>query len=445
MLIGKTLNPHGPLGRACAAGGLASRGRRLLAVAGLLVALSTAFASAAAPAQPRSAPATSPAAQATPGAIAAVDAQLDSQERSATFRVLLSAPLDFSVEALADPMRLVVDLPEVSFQAIRINRRAGMLVSQVRAGLVAPGRSRLVFELGQPAELRAHRQERRADGVIALTLDFAAIAPAAFAAKAAQGAERRAREALRPLERPAARSDARPLVVIDPGHGGIDPGAVAKGGITEKAVVLAIGLKLRELIEQEGLARVVMTRADDRFLTLSERVRVAREAQADLFISLHADSLSAAQEVRGATVYTGSERATDAESARLAQRENATDALAGADTVLEVEEVGDILADLARRETRILSAAAAARLVTEMSGTVRMHRVPQRAAGFRVLTAPDVPSLLIELGFLSSRSDIELLISPEWQTRAAGAIARAVRGHFASGMAKPRERASISP
>jgi N-acetylmuramoyl-L-alanine amidase len=160
---------------------------------------------------------------------------------------------------------------------------------------------------------------------------------------------------------------------------------------------------------------------------------------------LHADSLSAAQDVRGATIYTGSEKATDAESARLAQKENAADALGGADTGPAGEAVTDILMDLARRETRSQSGSIAARLVTELSGAVKMHRIPQRAAGFRVLTAPDVPSILIELGFLSSKSDIALLTSSEWQKTAAEAIGRAVTGHFSSRTQLPGRGASISP
>jgi N-acetylmuramoyl-L-alanine amidase len=362
-----------------------------------------------------------------PAGIVAVDARLESGETSARFTVALSAEVEIRSEALSQPPRLVVDMPEVAFQATQPLKRATGLVRGFRAGLVAPGRSRIVFDLGGPARVSRSRLIRRAPGVTDLVIEFEAVPAADFEAAAAAGAERRAREALRPLEpAPRAAEDKRPVVVIDPGHGGIDPGAVARGGILEKTIVLAIGQKLRDAISAHGGVRVLMTRHDDRFMSLADRVRIARENQADLFISLHADPLSAAQDVRGATVYTGSERATDAESARLAQKENAADAVGGADTGQAVEDVTEILMDLARRETRAASAGAAARLVTEMSGAVRMHRIPQRSAGFRVLTAPDVPSVLIELGYLSSKNDIELLSSAEWQQKAADAIARAV-------------------
>ena len=376
----------------------------------------------------------------------AIDARLESSERSARFTMAVSQRLDVSFEVLDQPLRIVAALPEVNLQAAAPKARKGALVPQFRAGLVAPGRSRIVFDLSAPARVKQLVQRSRADGIVDLSIEFEPIPRSDFDGLVAAGAERRAQAALAPLQiEPRPSQDRRPLVVIDPGHGGIDPGAVATGGVTEKAVVLAIGLKLKEQIEALGHARVIMTRADDRFLSLSERVRVAREARADLFVSLHADSLSAAQDVRGATIYTGSDRATDAESARLAQKENAADALAGADPGQGGGEIVDILMDLALRETRAQSGAAAARLVTEMSGAVKMHRIPQRAAGFRVLTAPDVPSLLIELGFLSSKSDIALLTSAEWQWVAAEAIARAVSRHFSTRAPVHRSGASISP
>jgi N-acetylmuramoyl-L-alanine amidase len=383
----------------------------------------------------------------TPGtaAIVGIDARLEASERSARFRLTLSGPVEVSAETLGQPMRIVIELPEISFQATAAPRRHGTLVTGFRAGLVAPGRSRIVFDLGAPAQVSAIRQVRRADGIVDMQIDFEPIAPANFEKAAADAARKRMGDALAPLQlQPRSDEDRRPLVVIDPGHGGIDPGALA-GSVAEKSLVLAIGLKLREQLEAGGMVRVQMTRADDRFLSLSERVRLAREARADLFVSLHADSLSAAQDVRGATIYTGSERATDAESARLAQKENAADALGGAETGQAGEAVTDILMDLARRETRSQSGAIAAKLVTSLSGAVKMHRIPQRAAGFRVLTAPDVPSILIELGFLSSKSDIALLTSAEWQKTAAEAIAKAVTVHFSSRVQLQRRGASISP
>lgn len=372
------------------------------------------------------APPPAPSQATAPSVILGVEPKLTSGEKEARFVITLSAEAPVRLETLAQPMRIVADLPEINFQAPPPQKAQG-LVSSFRAGLVAPGRSRIVFDLARPARVSALRQQRRGDGIVEMQFTFEAVAQAEFDKAAAEGAEERARAALAPLvPQPQPPGDRRPLVVIDPGHGGVDPGAVGAGGVLEKAIVLDIALKLRDELERAGQARVLMTRADDRFLSLAERVRLAREAQASLFVSLHADALSSAQDVRGATVYTASERASDAESARLAQKENAADAAGGVDTQDQHEEVLDILNELARRETRAFSTIAAAKLVAEMSGAIRMHRIPQRAAGFRVLAAPDVPSVLIELGYLTSRNDAALLTSAEWQSSAAGAIARAV-------------------
>lgn len=196
-----------------------------------------------------------------------------------------------------------------------------------------------------------------------------------------------------PVERKA-EGDLRRIVVIDPGHGGIDPGTQV-AAIAEKAVVLAFGLKLKEQLEAQGRYRVIMTRSDDTFISLGDRVRIARGVEASLFISIHADSLAQAQDVRGATIYTGSERASDAEAARLAAKENQADAVAGLDLGEDVHDVAGILMDLAKRETRSFSTIFARNLVERLGGSVRMHKVPLRSAGFRVLTAPDVPSVLI--------------------------------------------------
>jgi N-acetylmuramoyl-L-alanine amidase len=390
------------------------------------------------------------------GVILGVEPRLEPRGSGVRFSITVSAPVKARFVALSDPLRLVADLDEVNFQAMAAPARRGgsaasavspvaALVAGFRAGLVAPGRSRMVFDLAQPARVVSSELRMRGPGLHEWTIDFEPVPRSAFDAAVREGAAERARDALAPLQpSPANPAETRPLVVIDPGHGGIDPGAVA-GPVMEKNLVLAIGRQLRDALEASGRVRVLMTRSDDRFLSLSERVRVAREANASLFVSLHADSLSAAQEVRGATIYTGSERATDAESARLAQKENAADAVGGAETTEPQEEVADILMDLARRETRVLSQAIAARLVTEMSGAVRMHRIPQRSAGFRVLTAPDVPSILLELGYMSSRDDIALMTSPAWQRTAAEAIARAVDRHFEAQSGGTGRRASISP
>jgi N-acetylmuramoyl-L-alanine amidase len=237
-----------------------------------------------------------------------------------------------------------------------------------------------------------------------------------------------------PVAKPA--GEARRTVVIDPGHGGIDPGTVV-ASIAEKSVVLGFGQALKEQLEASGRYRVVMTRDEDRFVSLADRVRIGQDQKADLFISIHADSLTQAQDVRGATVYTRSERATDAEAAKLAAKENEADSAAGIESREELQDVAGILMELARRETRTFSGVFARNLVDKLGASVKMHKIPLRSARFWVLSAPDVPSVLIELGYMSSPKDAALLTSPEWRGKAVAAVGSAVDDYFA------RERASV--
>ncbi len=235
-----------------------------------------------------------------------------------------------------------------------------------------------------------------------------------------------------PTAVPDATADKRPVIVLDPGHGGIDPGARTPTGVFEKEIVLAFTERLKKRLEAGGRYRVVMTRSTDVFVPLGERVRLARGARADLFVSIHADSISGQPQVRGLTVYTGSERATDAESERLAKRENEADAAAGHEASETADDVADILRDLTLRETRGFSHAFARKLVTQLGPVMNLNSNPHRQAGFRVLRAHDVPSVLVELGYLSSRKDIDLLMSEEWRDRSATAMASAIDRYFAT-------------
>jgi N-acetylmuramoyl-L-alanine amidase len=233
----------------------------------------------------------------------------------------------------------------------------------------------------------------------------------------------------------AAPADLRPVIVIDPGHGGIDNGTQA-GGESEKSLVLGFGLALRERLEKSGKYRVVMTRTDDTFIPLADRVRIARNQSAALFVSIHADALPRREgDARGATIYTLSDRASDAEAERLAEAENKADAIGGVNLTEEPTEVADILIDLAQRETRTFSNRFARLLMGEMKNTVRMHKRPLKSAGFRVLKAPDVPSVLIELGYVSNKGDREHLVSENWRFRTVGSMAQAIDTFLAKRLA----------
>ena len=227
--------------------------------------------------------------------------------------------------------------------------------------------------------------------------------------------------------------DGRPLIVIDPGHGGIDNGTKAASGETEKAIVLEFCLTLRDRVERLGKYRVVMTRTDDTFVALRDRVALARARRASLLISIHADALARGEgDAQGATVYTLSDRPSDARAARLAHAENQADVIAGLDLSSEPKDVAGILIDLARRETKTFSVQFAQTLVSWMRASARLHQNPMKSASFVVLKAPDVPSVLVELGYVSNRSDLKLLISSEWRERTADSIVHAVDAYFAT-------------
>jgi N-acetylmuramoyl-L-alanine amidase len=199
----------------------------------------------------------------------------------------------------------------------------------------------------------------------------------------------------------------------------------------EKSIVLDFAHQLREKLEKTGKFRVEMTRSDDRFVALADRVRFARNGQASLFISIHADALPRrGGEVRGATIYTLSETASDAEAARLAETENKADLIAGVDLRDEPNEVADILIDLAQRETKSFSLHFAKNLVGELRNSARLHKPPMKSAGFRVLKAPDIPSVLIELGFVTNAQDLKLLTSDAWRARAADSVVQAIHTFF---------------
>jgi N-acetylmuramoyl-L-alanine amidase len=219
------------------------------------------------------------------------------------------------------------------------------------------------------------------------------------------------------------------VVVIDPGHGGIDPGAKSRGGTLEKDVVLAFARRLQSALETSGRYTVRMTRDDDIFIPLGERVNIARREKASLLISVHADSVRTGN-VSGASVYTLSERASDTVAAALAEQENRSDVIAGVDLTGESDAVADILIDLVQRETKNYAVFFARTLVTELKQNTGMVRNPHRSAGFRVLKAHDVPSVLLELGFLTNPSDEKHLTDGKWQDSVAKSVAEAVSEYF---------------
>jgi N-acetylmuramoyl-L-alanine amidase len=373
----------------------------------------------------------------------ATDVRVGGDDNQTRFVLDLSRKIDLRAFTLADPYRVVVDIPQVSFQLPPKTGEQGRgLVKAFRFGLVMQGGSRIVLDVKRPVRIDKAFMLDAADGQPArLVLDLAATDRETFMRSLAlDKSAPRITGAIQPQE-PAGKpsGDPRPLIVVDPGHGGIDNGTRAPTGLNEKAIVLEFGLLLRDKIEKAGKYRVVMTRTDDTFVPLAERVRFARARQAALFISIHADALARGDgEAHGATVYTLSETASDAEAGRLAETENRADVIAGVDLSAEPNDIADILIDLAQRETKTFSVQFARALVGELKTSVRLHKQPLKSAGFRVLKAPDVPSVLIELGYVSSAEDLKRMLSDSWRGRTADSIVQAVDTYFTTRLAGAR-------
>lgn len=373
----------------------------------------------------------------------ATAARVAGDETRTRFVADLTAPVGYTVYVMANPYRVMIDLPQVSFSLpAGAGESSRGLVSQYRFGPVDEAHSRIVLDTQGPVLIDKAFILKPKDGQPArIVVDMVKTSKEAFDAALAADSASDESVAEAPEDTPPA-SDGTPpaatrqnkLVVIDPGHGGIDPGAIGVRKTKEKDVVLAFGLKLKKVLEATGNIDVVMTRSDDTFLTLRDRVKVARDNEADLFIAIHADTVRGA-DARGATIYTLSEKASDAEAEALAHKENRADIIAGVDLEAENQEVTDILIDLVQRESKTHSLVFAKKAVAEMAPVTAFTGKPMRSAGFMVLKAADVPSVLIELGFLSSKQDESQLSSPAWQEKVAGAMGRAVEKYFATQLA----------
>ena len=402
-----------------------------------------------------------PTSGATSGFPTASDARLAGDAKQTRFILDLDQSITFRAFALADPYRVVVDIPQVNFALAAGTGNAGRgLIKAFRYGLVMPGGSRIVFDLTGPAKVAKSYVLDAANGQPPrLVLEFEEVDRTTFVQSLAAENRPQLRPAIAdandavvpatvsaepPKELPKEPSrelsksavvDSRPLIIIDPGHGGVDNGTQASGE-SEKNLVLAFGLALRDRIEKSGKYRVVMTRSDDTFIPLDDRVKIARNQSAALFVSIHADALPKHEgEAEGATIYTLSDKASDAEAARLAETENKADAIGGVNLTEEPTEVADILIDLAQRETRTYANRFARLLASEMKNSARMYKHPLKSAGFRVLKAPDVPSVLVELGYVSNKSDLEHLVSDNWRAKTVGSMAQAIDIFFAKRLA----------
>lgn len=371
----------------------------------------------------------------------------------------LSAPSKFRAFVLSDPYRIVVDLPAFDWKVKGILGPTSGAIKEIRHGVLESGVSRLVVDVSGPIIIRSAFLLPPADGQHhRLVVDFSGTDPAEAqkALKTVYGSLESGALSKVPsttlsapippsktlAAKPAAEPEAprsfpppkpahrKPLIIIDPGHGGDDPGAIGANNVREKQVTLAAARELKRQLEASGRYTVHLTRGDDRFIKLQKRVAIAREKGGDLFISLHADSIDKAG-VRGASIYTLSDKASDEQTARLAKKENMVDLIAGVDLSHEDADVANILIDLAMRETMNQSKFFANTVVGKLSAAgIRTLEKPHRYAGFAVLKAPDIPSVLIEIGFMSNAREVAMLTSPDYQRKIGESLARSIDAYF---------------
>lgn len=336
-------------------------------------------------------------------------------------RLGLSQPVPYRVFTLTDPARLVIDFQEVDWQGFDRERFIQTdSIGAMRFGIYRPGWSRLVAEL--PGLLGVETSDLRIDrtrGTADLEVVLSPISPTEFAAQSGAPLDQ-AWAVQRPDQAAPARKrqvgDRPIVVVIDPGHGGVDPGARANEWL-EKDLVLAFARELKEALLRTGRFKAEMTRNEDIFLSLPERISIARALNADVFVSLHADALREGT-ASGATVYTLSDRASDAAAEDLARQHDRDDLLAGVDLSEQDDLLATVLMDMARLETQARSDMLAEMLVSGIAHSIgRIRKRPHLTAGFSVLKAADIPSVLIELGFMSNRVDLLNLLSPKWRAQ----------------------------
>lgn len=366
--------------------------------------------------------------------------RVGAQDASTRIVLELSETTSFSILTLSNPYRAVIDLPQAKTRIRDIDVDKGLIAS-ARIGQHDGGKTRLVFELRGPVAVK--RQFILAPSVSSphhrLVVDLSPVLSQNFEPQNNRSPQFQTGRTTQiqstdqaeiasvfaPKPRP---QNLRKVIVLDPGHGGVDPGATGRRA-KEKDVVMSFSKELSKQLKAAGY-EVYMTRTNDVYIPLRERVQKARNKKADLFISVHADAIKK-NNVRGLSIYTLSEKASDKEAAALARKENQSDIIAGIDFADQPPEVANILIDLAQRETKNLSVKFAKSIVNEAGKETKLLQRTHRFAGFRVLKAPDVPSVLIELGFLTNRSDEKQLLSSKWRQKVAQSFVRAIDLYFA--------------
>ena len=381
------------------------------------------------------------------------DIRIGTNNDQTRFVIDISESVEFNIFTLPSPFRIVIDLPDVDWNLPSdiMERRSSYspgIINRFRYGYFRSGLSRIVLDITEPAKVTKSFLLRPNGGKqYRLVIDLEAIAEKKYldsvelrkktgAASLDKISKYRIYDILPPRQKPligdentsVVISKKIPVIVIDPGHGGIDPGSTS-GRIFEKHITLAAAKEMKKHLESLGRYKVFLTRTKDMFIRLRKRRTIARNYKADLFVSLHADAIRN-KNIRGLSIYTLSEKASDREAAYLAEQENKSDLIAGIDLSTESKEVANILIDLAQRETMNESSRLAYELVKYIRKFSRTLSNAHRFAGFAVLKSPDVPSILIEMGFLSNRRDEKVLSNPASRAKLARVIGDAIDFYF---------------
>ena len=345
---------------------------------------------------------------------------------------------DYNVFLLTSPKRLVVDVKDSKVHSkIEKNVDKNTVLSNIRVGKTPEGDARIAFDLKQPAIVKkAFMLPPQSSFGWRFVIDMDVSTEKEFAAHVGNqhafvnnSASKSKNTSKSSNSAVAKNSNSKRIIVLDPGHGGQDPGAIGCTGVYEKNITLAMARELKKILEKDSRYKVYLTRNRDVFIPLRERVRIARRYKADLFLSIHADS-ALNKNAKGLSVYTLSETASDKEAAALAERENKADVIAGLNFAEHSKEVSDILINLAQRETMNRSSEFANFMVQEMRKSVKLLDNTHRFAGFAVLKAPDVPAVLLEMGYLSNRTEEKLLRQESYRRKLAKSASAAIDRYF---------------
>jgi N-acetylmuramoyl-L-alanine amidase len=350
------------------------------------------------------------------------------------FEADLTKAIGFSVTAETAPNRVIIEMPRVEFELpTGAGHDVAGIISAYRYGVADGGKSRIVIETKKPVVISwSTVKSAHGNHLPRMLVDLIETSQEGYADTLARDngdAPPVETAGITPAGDEPAQAPHKMIIALDPGHGGQDPGASSEADTHEKDVVLAYALALKQSLIDTGHYEVVMTRDSDTFVRLHERVKLAHDNKADLFIAIHADTLDD-PDVRGTTLYTVSDKASDAEAGDLAQKENKADVIAGMDLGKQTDEVSNVLINLAQRESKNQAMFFAKKAIAEIKPITQMTGKPIRSAGFVVLKAPDVPSVLVELGYLSNKQDEAMLISPEWRNKMAAALTKSIDAYF---------------